>query len=135
MKSPITKLKAKLWELCKQICRERQKTASGEIFCYTCGKRLDNPSDQHTAHFIASSICGAGLRFDLRNLRVCCYVCNVHMSGNWPAFLEKMTEEVGEDEVQKLLKRRNEITKADRFFYQSLIEEYTQVLSDLTTNP
>lgn len=126
-KASLTKLKEKLWELCKQIARQRAKTASGDIFCYTCGKRLDNPSDQHTAHFIASSICGAGLRFDLQNLRVCCYVCNVHMSGNWPAYLERMIAEVGQEKVDELLKRRNETTKADRIFYENLIAEYALI--------
>lgn len=132
-KLSIPKLKKKLWELCKQIVRERAKRATGEVCCYTCGRLLPTAVEQHTAHFIASSIGGVGLRFDLKNLRVCCYRCNVSLSGNWPAYYERMVKEVGQEAVDELMRRRNEFTKADAFYYQAKIDEYQMLVDKLGT--
>lgn len=119
----IPQLKKILWELCKKECRRRQQNAVGDIYCYTCGKRLESGGDMHTAHFIPSSVCGIGLRFDLDNLRVCCYVCNVHKSGNWTEYLPRMVAEVGQEKVDALLRRKHEFTKGDRIFYEKKIAE------------
>ena len=129
-KPNITKLKKILWELCKQVVRLQAKDKNGKIFCYTCGKNVtENKSNQHTSHFVPSSICGIGLRFDLKNLRVTCYSCNVQKSGNFPAYQEHLIQDVGQEEVETLLQRRHEFTKGDTHFYQAKIDEY-QILVD-----
>lgn len=117
-KSDLTKLKDKLWDLCKKITRQRY----GNI-CYTCGTYVEHP---HTGHFIPSSVCSTELRYSLNNLRPQCYACNIHKSGNWPAYEAHLITENGEDFVQSL-KKRNQETKGKKYdvlWYQEKIKEY-----------
>lgn len=125
-KTPEAKLKERLWELCKQIIRKRYGNT-----CYTCGNTGLEGSNRHTGHFIASSVCGAYLRYDLRNLRIQDYRCNVSLSGNGAIFYRRMVEEEGQDYVDEIFRDKNKIVKADKHFYQHLIDEYEQILSDL----
>lgn len=68
------------------------------------------------------------MRYDLENLRVQCYACNIHRSGNWVAYEEHLTRD-GIDVAA--LKRRNQMTiglKYDILFYQRKIEEYSAMV-------
>lgn len=133
VKNPITKAKKKVWELCKALVRLRQVKQDGTWDCYTCGINITNPSDAHTAHFIPSSVCGAGLRYDLANLRVCCGKCNIWLSGNWTSYYEHLLKDIGSEAVTNLMNRRREIVKADAHFYNEIINRYTQILGHLNS--
>jgi len=123
----ITSLKTKLWKLTTQIVRKLYGNT-----CYTCGAKDLEGSNWHTAHFIPSSVCGAGLRYDYKfNLRPSCYRCNIHLSGNWTAFREHLIKDLGEEAVERIIQRKNETTKADRYWYTQKIEEYQKVLQEL----
>ena len=124
--TPEKLLKKKLWELCKLIIRE----AYGNE-CYTCGKTGLAGSSWHTGHFIASSICGLYLRYDLRNLRPQCYRCNIDLSGNGAVFYRRMVEDEGQEYVDELFRDKERITKSSTQFYQERILEYTRVLKIL----
>lgn len=120
-KPTTTKLKKLLWEECKRITRARYGNT-----CYTCGTRVDAP---HTGHFIPSSICSAELRYDLDNLRTQCFRCNIHLSGNWPAFEAHLIVEKGR-EFPDELKKRNQETKGKQYdvlWYQAKLEAYKQL--------
>ena len=119
------KLKKDLWELCKQITRLRHG-----YNCYTCGQKCEAP---HTGHFISSSVCSVAMRYSLDNLRPQCYRCNIHLSGNWIAFENRLLSQFGELYV-KALKRENEETKGrqyDRLWYEAKIIEYGALLAEL----
>lgn len=108
-----------MWGICKAIVLERYGND-----CYTCGAKDLQKSNCQLGHFIPSSVGGVGLRFDLDNLRIQCYRCNIHLSGNWPAYYQHMIEELGKKKVEALLKRKTEYTKADEHFYINKIGEY-----------
>lgn len=127
----ITKLKKKLWVLCRDIVRIKYSRKDGFWNCYTCGIFISNPSDAHTAHFLASSICGSQLRFDLRNLRVCCGKCNVWLGGNYPAYYENMCKEIGREATDALMLERHKTQKVDVIWYMRKIDEYTCLLETL----
>jgi 5-methylcytosine-specific restriction endonuclease McrA len=123
----VSKLKQHLWQLCRQIIIQRHGSD-----CYTCGARNLSGSNRHLGHFIPSSICSAELRYSLDNLRVCCYRCNIHLSGNWPAYEDHLRRD-GIDPEE--LKRRNRETtgrKYDQIFYQEKIKEYEALLAEET---
>lgn len=123
-KSPLSKLKAELWKLCREIQIARYGSD-----CYTCPSKDLSGSSRHLGHFIPSSICSTPMRYDLDNLRVQCYSCNIHKSGNWVEY-EKHLIRDGID-VQEL-KDRNEKTKGGMFredWYQEKIEHYTNLLN------
>lgn len=131
MKTPTAKtLKKKLWELCKQIIRKKYQKKDGTWNCFTCGRLIDEPAKAQTGHFIPSGSCGAYLRYDLRNLRIQDYYCNINLGGNGSEFYRKMVEEVGQKEVDKLFQDKNKVIKADIIFYANKINEY-QKINDL----
>lgn len=123
-KTPLKKLKAHLWQLCREIQIKRYGSD-----CYTCPSKDLQGSNRHLGHFISSSICSTELRYSLDNLRVQCYSCNIHKSGNWLAYERHLLSD-GID-VQEL-KDRNELTKGLMYredWYENKIAEYTQLLS------
>ena len=129
MKKPTIKaLKTKLWELCKQITRKRYKNKDGTWNCFTCGRLIDGPAKAQTGHCIPSSACGAFLRYDLRNLRIQDYYCNINLGGNGSAFYKNLVEENGQEYVDELFRDKQKIIKADEIFYQNKINEYEKLL-------
>lgn len=116
-KQPISLIQRKLWEECKRIIRAKYPPV-----CYTCGKLVSGSND-HTAHFIPKSVCGANLKYDLRNLRRCCYYCNINLGGNGAMYYKKMVEVEGQDYVDKLFEDKKVIVKAyDHYF--NLLDKY-----------
>lgn len=121
----ITKLKKRLWTLCRDITRARYGYQ-----CFTCGNFSEAP---HTGHFISSSVCSVALRYHLSNLRPQCYRCNIHLSGNWLAFERKLRDMNGDVYVEEL-KDLNYATKGlqyDSLWYQAKISEYEKILTAL----
>ena len=123
-KNPIKSLKLKLWELCKQIIRLKYRNKDGTWNCYTCGKLIDEPAKAQTGHFLASSVCGAYLRYDLRNLRIQDYYCNINLGGNGATFYKNLVDREGQEYVDEIFKDKQKIIKADEWWYISKIAEY-----------
>ena len=123
-KQPISKIKKKLWELCKQLIREKYGNT-----CYTCGKSGLSGSNWHTGHFIPDAASGAYIRYDLRNLRPQCYNCNVNHGGAGAEYYRRMVEREGQKYVDKLFEDKNVTIKAYDH-YLMLIDKYTDMLSN-----
>lgn len=124
-KGEITKLKAQLWQLCRQIIKKRY----GNI-CYTCKKEIPDGKGMHTGHYITSSLCSIELRFDLDNLRPQCFHDNINLSGNWPAYKQAIELEMGPDITTKLL-QRNQETKGKVYskeWFEAKIQHYSQLI-------
>lgn len=115
-------LKRKLWELCKQIIRKRD----GNV-CVICKKANLEGSGWHTGHFLPSSVCGAYLRYDLRNLHSSCYNCNINLGGNGAMFSKVLAEKFGQAFVDKIFQDKQITIKADSIFYEEKIKEYTEI--------
>lgn len=117
-------LKKKLWEECKRIIRQRYGNKDGTFTCYTCGAHLDTPSKAQTGHFIPSSVCSAAMRYDLDNLRVQCYRCNINLSGNWIEYEARLLREGIDVEALKQRNRDQTGKQYDWVWYESMIEKY-----------
>lgn len=129
-KTPEAKLKAQLWELCKQITRKRYGND-----CFTCGKTGLAGSSWQTGHFIPRSTCGAFLKYDLRNLRPQCYRCNIDLSGNGALFYRRLVELEGQEFVDSIFADKDRITKTNKDWYLNQIFLYTQKLALLNHEP
>lgn len=115
----VSSLKKKLWVLCREITRKRWGNT-----CFTCGKSGLTGSSWQTGHFIPSSICSVALRYDLDNLRIQCYNCNINKSGNWVAFEQYLGKQKAES-----LKKKNRLSTGkqyDSLWYLAKIEEYAK---------
>ena len=128
-RSELQKAKDRLWEECKRITRLRYVKHDGTWDCFSCGKNIDEPAKAQTGHFIPSSTCSVELRYDLQNLRVQCYNCNINKSGNWVEYEKHLKTEMGENFPQKL-KDRNETTKGLSYridWYEMYIKNYKEI--------
>lgn len=127
--TPMKRLKTLLWAECRRIIRARYVRHDGTWRCFTCDRHIEHPGDAHTAHFIPSAACGAFLRYDLRNLRVCCYNCNINLGGNGSEYYRRMVAEMGQPHVDQIFKDKAVIIKADRMFYEQKLQEYRALKS------
>lgn len=121
----ITKLKDKLWELCRNILIKKYGYK-----CYTCGSIKRKKGALHTGHYIASSLCSTELRYDLRNLRRQCYACNINRSGNTIRFQKYLIRDHGTQYVEELW-NRNEATKGRPYpkqWFLDKIQEYQNII-------
>lgn len=131
-KKPKTKnspkrLKTILWEECKRIIRARYINPNGTWNCYTCNRLIDTPAKAQTGHFIPSGSCGGFLRYDLQNLRVQDYYCNINLGGNGTEYYRRMVSELGQETVDQIFQDKNRIIKLDSAYLQKLIDEYATI--------
>lgn len=122
----ISKLKSKLWDECKRLVRAKYINDLGYWNCFTCDRLIDEPAKAQTGHFLPSSTCGAYLRYDLRNLRIQCYNCNINQGGAGAEYYRRLVEEKGQDYVDQLFKDKHVSIKADVWWYQEMIEKYKE---------
>lgn len=118
-KTPLAKVKTKLWDECRRITRERYGNT-----CYTCGRANLEGSNYQTGHFISSSICSVYMRYHLDNLRIQCYNCNINKSGNWLAFEEHLKKDGIDTEALKQLNRDTQGESYRIDWYEAKLEEY-----------
>lgn len=115
-KSDNRKLQDALWQECRRITLNRYKD-----FCFTCDKPIAG-SNRQLGHFIANSVGGALLRYNLDNLRLQCYYCNINLGGNGAIFYKKLLEEKGQEHIDKLFILKGQTTKATELYTQLLAE-------------
>lgn len=117
------KLQDKLWDECKRIVRAKYVKPDGTWNCFTCGRLIDEPAKAQTGHFIPSGSCGAFLRYDLRNLRIQDYFCNINQGGNGAEYYRKLVEENGQKYVDQIFLDKQKVIKAYDH-YLVLYEKY-----------
>lgn len=118
------KLERELWQLCRKVAEKRSKLSYGVIYCFTCGNGPLEGSNRQLGHFIPKSVCGAYLKYDLRNLRFQCFRCNINAGGNGAEFYKRLVEKEGQEYVDALFNDKQKITKAvDRYIELKLLYE------------
>ena len=127
MKRKPTKLnlRKKLDALVSQYVRRLYSDDNGEVTCYTCTKRA-HYKEMQCGHFVPRQYLAA--RYDLRNLRVQCYACNMLYNSQPSTFAYKLELET-RGIVAELNKLRYVITKD--YPYAPEIERFTKLLSEL----
>ena len=124
-KSPIRKIQDELWFECRRISLARY-IKNGKHYCYTCDKEIDG-SNKQLGHFIPNSVGGALLRYNLNNLRLQCYYCNINLGGNGSEFYRRLVKEQSQEYVDDLFKLKGQTTKAIDH-YTTLLDEYKQIM-------
>lgn len=125
-KEPSAKsLHNKIWPLCKTIIRKKYGNK-----CYTCTQVNLKGVNWQTGHFIPASVCGAYLKYDLRNLRPQCMRCNIDSGGNGAEFYKRLVETEGQQYVDFIFADKNIVCKlSDRI--NELLPKYQKLAKEL----
>ena len=83
----LRQLKDKLWKEVKRITRERFAP-----YCYTCGAHVEGQND-HAGHGKPLGALPLLFKYDIRNIRRQCMVCNIHRGGCQDIFIAKLEQE------------------------------------------
>lgn len=129
-KKTVSQLRKKLWELTSKFVRLSAADSYGFCFCVTCSARLDWIYEAQAGHFIAKAQ-GNATAWDLRNIHVQCYRCNINLGGNGAEYYPWMLNKYGEDvvsELRRLSKTTRKITRAE---YEIMIDEMATKLARL----
>ena len=110
-----------LWQECRRIIKDKYGNT-----CYTCKKCPLEGSNYQIGHFIPSSVSGAFLRYDLRNLRPQCFRCNINLSGNGAVFYNNLREDEGQEYIDQLFRDKQISVKAVDH-YLILLEKYSSM--------
>lgn len=135
-KTPIAKVKEKLWEAVRNLIRKRD----GNV-CFVCKKGGLAGANWHGGHFIPSSTCGMFLRYDIRNVHSSCYYCNINLGGNGGQFYKSLAEEYGQKFVDQLFIDKQKTVKWGipeleqmTEYYEGLLELTPKKLISITKN-
>lgn len=82
-----------VWEEVRQKIRNKYLNQDGTWTCYTCGKIITEKSDAHTSHGKPKGALSIKYKYDHRNLKICCYNCNVNLGGCSDIFISKLEKE------------------------------------------
>lgn len=110
----------KLDEVFSKYIRHKYAT-HGKLQCYTCDKEGEIKEMQN-GHFWSRK--HFTTRWDEDNCRPQCVGCNVFKSGNHPAYGMKMLREYGQDKLERLEQKKNELHKVSLEWYHEQIEYY-----------
>ena len=125
-KTTPRKLQDKLWVVIKQIVLELY-----ENDCYTCGSKNLQGANCQLGHMWAKASLSAHLKYDIRVLRIQCFRCNIHLGGQGAMFYARMLKEIGQKEMEKLVKEKQILVKADTLFWQKKLDEAILYLKTL----
>jgi hypothetical protein len=102
--------------------------AEGYASCYTCGFRAHYKKLQN-GHYISRFY--KKYRFDERNCRVQCAMCNMWKSGDIPTYRMKLIEEIGSAEVESMERDYKELYRLDKDFLIAKIAYYKAILESV----
>lgn len=125
-KEKIPELIKKLDEVYSKWLR-KERSIDGEIGqCYTC-KTFDLIKNLQCGHYISRKY--FSVRWLFENTFIQCYNCNCRMSGNYRVFTDNLIKDFGKEYIDNLEHRKNNTVKYDRFFYEQMINHYTNELN------
>jgi hypothetical protein len=130
MKKPLSigKLQKVLWQECRRVANTLYVKPQCPTTCFTCGKVISG-SNKQLGHFLPKSVCGATLKYDMRNLRWQCYYCNINLGGNGAVFYKNLVEKEGQEYVDELFRIKNTVSIKAYDKYLELLQEYQKIPS------
>lgn len=124
-KESISELKKKLDSVFSLWVRNRG-SKDGMNACVCCGV-VKPIKELQCAHYFSRRY--MALRFHEKNCHPNCMHCNVLLNGNYPAYAKFMVNNYGQQEIDRLDMMKNNTVKYDRFFYEQMINHYTNELN------
>jgi len=100
--------------------------------CFCCGKMwiLDThkaKKNYHCSHLFREDLF-ASVRFHHNNLRPACNYCNINLHGNLAIYTEKLIDEIGLEEYERLCFLKNQTKKYSAMELEQIIFEHEELL-------
>src|SRR3990167_3949496 len=121
-KVTLSKAKLKAWKAFSRYIRIRA-SEKGLVLCYTCGRKYEWEKMQ-TGHWIEGHANAVFINEDY--VRPQCLGCNTFHGGRQGEFRDKLRKEIGNKEVDRLIKEAHEIIKLTVEDYLELERWYIQ---------
>lgn len=126
-KLTISQIQKKLWVETRRVADIIYPSVNGITYCYICSKPISG-SNKQLSHLIPKSVCGAFLKYDVyRNLKWCCYNCNINLGGNLAEYYRKMLAEHGQEYMDNLFLNKQKMVKAYDL-YVELLDIYKNIV-------
>lgn len=126
-KRSLPKLRDDLDKVFSQFIRLRD-SSNGMCKCISCPK-TGLIKDFHAGHYISRR--HFSVRWDEKNVHAQCVGCNIFNQGNSPAYALALVRKYGENILETLDIKKNNISKMRRFEYELLIMEYREKVKSL----
>lgn len=120
----ISKLKKELDAVFSKYIRQKY-SKNGMVKCYTC-PHIGEIKKMQNGHFNPRQ--HLATRYDERNCRPQCFVCNMYYGGNPATFAKNLIAEYGEGIIDELEKSRYEIFKVTPQWYEEKIKHYKSLI-------
>lgn len=130
-KKSLSKLREKLWTFTSKYVRLSAADADGYCSCVTCGL-VRHWKEMQAGHFIAKAQ-GNATAWDLRNIHVQCYRCNINLGGNGAEYYPFMIATYGQDVVDELRALSHTSVKLYASDYDDMIDDISNRLSKLAS--
>ncbi len=124
----VSKLMKELDLIFSRWVRLSNADQEGFVSCYTCG-HTSHYKKMQNGHYISRFY--KKYRFDERNCRVQCSMCNMWKSGDIPTFRMKLVEELGLEVVQEMESDYKDLHRLEVGFLEERIAHYTQMIAGL----
>lgn len=124
MRKSTKSLRKKMWKLMSEYVRKRDK-----YICFTCSAQLTKATSQ-AGHYIHKDC----LDYDEININCQCVRCNKWLSGNLGIYAERLIAKYGEEEVNLLRVKSQQIKKLKKWTISELeemIDTYKQTLQSM----
>jgi 5-methylcytosine-specific restriction endonuclease McrA len=117
----LSSLVKKLDRVFSRYIRLKNADETGTVQCCTCGKLL-HWGDSHASHFVSRR--HMSVRFDERNVHVCCPRCNVFEHGALDDYSKYIIETYGMETFNELLRLKRVNMKWLRSDLEEMIAVY-----------
>lgn len=121
----LKRAKKRAWDAFSLWVRKSNADWAGNVKCFTC-TTIKHYKEMDAGHFIHNK-----LDYDEYNIHVQCTSCNRYKSGNWVVYYERMKELYGQEVIDDLMSRKNDIMKYKVADYLEIEAKYKERLKEL----
>jgi len=130
-KSSRKSKKEELWRLISRYVRLKAADSDGYVECVTCGNKMFWLKDGAQAGHFVPQAQGDAVRFDLRNIHVQCYRCNINLGSNGPEYNAFMLRTYGQKTIDELRRLSNTTIKYTEADFDDMITTINELIDGL----
>ncbi len=129
-KSAKKRAKEKAWKEVSLFVRLEFADHNGMCTCVTCGHVAHYTQGMHAGHFVPQAQ-GDAARFEIDNIHVQCFRCNINLGSNGAEYTPFMVNKYGQERVDEIRQLAGKVVKYSESDYNDMISKYKALISEL----